>query len=360
MRTFVMDHVEDELISINGSSDQLRIIVEYLHVMGQTESPRFIGIKGVQGEEGEPLSVTAVGTVEVSSKETPNWVKGTRLVAIGVSTAPTDAKELVVYPSVAFAVPDTVSAETAVLAGLVCSWVNMIKSVNAGLGASFRVGGRYAPLATQVLRLLGYCISEGDSADFYFPTDENSCGAARRQISWNNAPGADWNDAREIEKKVIFSSAYVHNRVCDNLQAFWAIARKLSCDALSPDELKVLHPAQPKAPSAQPETCQLPLKLAEFKKELAGRKKPATVLIMKGTHVRIGQEKEAFALTDSIIGLPGVGKELCEAGDYATVNYPDGSVATIRLVPHSTADHLEIHFDGKSIIADGESAKIYK
>ena len=343
-----------------GPQDKLDIRVVCAMKLN-TEKPSMgsLSITG-KGVEQELCGCVYSGVVKSSIH---GFFKGTRVAAIGISNAGDKAEEITADIRVCTVIPDNIGDQTVLLAGFAAPWINMLKTEKPPMGSMIRVAGEGAEALCQLLRRSGYRIAEeGERADYFFPADKNATGEGKRQIEWNDACGADWNDPRLFSTAFTFPPAYVNNCVLDNVRTFWEVSSGIAFDKSVWPFDRIIGAAEESSLSSRcylPEDEEFLTLLKEYKCDLVNRKKPITIFVATpsvfGTHEAVRPIRMVLAW----IGAAPSRINMDDDNRIMAVAFEDGSAATIQFTGNPACEQTQLHFDGKSIMIDKKGVHAY-
>ena len=329
-------------------------------------------IHSVNGKSAKMGAFSASGIVTGVGDGVASVFCGMPVAIVGPSDAGLEATSVCADISCVTPIPVDLPLSHAALAGFGAYLVNIIKSARMPEGSVCHIIAQNASALSLMLRLCGYPLTADiRSADYVFVDEAEAdissvrknavivlCGSGRFHSTCGaelsclrvSTPGADWCDARLPAHKVVYPHAYVQNTVADNVAAFLTM---ISSDAAVLSGFPVATVIGGAEVPAQ-ETADIPTfdgsLLGKRADEFRRRIKPAVVTICTpvGADAAHDREKAIEMVNGWLEQTPTTCAELNTR--VVTLSYPDGSVATIQTLPAQAMRHIEIHWEGKSII----------
>ncbi len=331
-------------------------------------------IHGVNEKPAKIGAFSAAGIVTGVGDGIASVFYGMPVVIVGPADVGLEAASVCADISCVTPIPVGLPLSHAALAGFGAYLVNIIKSTHMPLGSVCHIIAQNDSALSHMLQLCGFPLTDDiQSADYIFvEVAEADISEARKNsviVLYGNGscrlvrdtelsclcvstPGADWCDARRQDNRVVYPHAYVQNTVADNVTAFLELIG--SEDTLPtgfPAVIQIGNTATLSKESRKVSTFdgnQLGNRADEFQRRI----KPAMVAVC--IPVSKDAAKDIESAMDMINGwlaqTPVTYTELNKKS--MTLGYADGSVATIQLLPAQAKRHIEIHWEGKSLILD--------
>jgi len=336
-------------------------------------------IHAQDGTVGKHIAYSACGVVTEVSHGLRTAYKGSRVAVFGIADCP-HSTEYIVAEEQCILITDT-CAKTAALVGVGACYVNVAKLFKMPLGSKVCVDCGGLPLLGPVLEAIGYSYS--DIPD-YTITDE-----VIKKLG-GISPGADWMDESVSVGKRIYPYAYIHNTTKANVSTFLDAIQSgklnaeifktqyeiiaLSSEQVDQTEEDIKYTAEDLAAgfafvdAAKHASYTEAIgknsaviysdavgRLGSYAGDFMGRSMPAIVMRIcpAGEDADQMMFEKLAELNEWIRSAPSSSARVADG--VVTVGYRDGSHATVHLVPGAALEHSELHWEGKSIIIDGDT-----